>query len=105
MQLGLPAGRGCVLAVAAQHAIAAFLLELPLAGECDVAGDAPELHEVLADVRWQLPVLGSRRKTALKPKQERSVGHSRCFVAFRGRKKANKKTETGFDLKKTIKGN
>eukprot|EP00439_Symbiodinium_sp_Y106_P044021 s6837_g5.t1 len=50
-----------LLAVAAQRAIAASLLELPLAGECNLAGDAPELHEVLADVRWQLPVLGSRK--------------------------------------------
>ena len=50
-----------LLAVAAQCAIAASLLELPLAGECNLAGDAPELHEVLADVRWQLPVLGSRQ--------------------------------------------
>ena len=48
-----------LLAVAAQRAIAASLLELPL--ECNLAGDAPELHEVLADVRWQLPVLGSRQ--------------------------------------------
>ena len=50
-----------LLALAAQRAIAASLLELPLAGECNLAGDAPELHEVLADVRWQLPVLGSRQ--------------------------------------------
>ena len=50
-----------LLAVAAQRAIAASLLELPLAGECNLAGDAPELHEVLADVRWQHPVLGSRQ--------------------------------------------
>ena len=49
-----------LLAVAAQRAIAASLLELPLAGEGNVTGEAPELHEVLADVRWQLPVTGSR---------------------------------------------
>ena len=48
-----------LLAVAAQRAIAASLLELPLAGECNVAGEAPELHEVL--VSWQLPVTGSRQ--------------------------------------------
>ena len=36
------------------------LLELPLAGECNVGGEAPDLHEVLADVRWQLPALGAR---------------------------------------------
>ena len=50
-----------LLAVAAQRAVAASLLELPLAGECNVAGEAPELHEVLADVRWQLPTFGSRQ--------------------------------------------
>ena len=50
-----------LLAVAAQRAVAAALLELPLAGECNVAGEAPELHEVLADVRWQLPTIGSRQ--------------------------------------------
>ncbi|CAE7481244.1 unnamed protein product, partial [Symbiodinium necroappetens] len=53
-----------LLAVAAQRAIAESLLELRLAGECDVAGEAPELHEVLADVRWQLPVIGSRQGRA-----------------------------------------
>ena len=41
-----------LLAVSAQRAVAASLLELPLAGECNVAGEAPDLHEVLADVRW-----------------------------------------------------
>ena len=44
-----------LLAVAAHTAFAASLLELPLAGECNVGGEAPGLHEVLADVRWQLP--------------------------------------------------
>ena len=34
-----------LLAVAAQRAIAASLLELPLTGECNLAGGAPELHE------------------------------------------------------------
>ena len=43
-------------------ALFTLALELPLAFECNVAGDAPELHEVLADVRWQLPVLGSRQE-------------------------------------------
>ena len=56
-----------LLAVAAQRAIAASLLELPLAGECNVAGEAPELHEVLADVRWQLPVMGSRQASLVSP--------------------------------------
>ena len=50
-----------LLAVAAQRAVAASLLELPLAGECNVAGQAPELQVVLADVRWQLPVLRNRQ--------------------------------------------
>ncbi len=49
-----------LLAVAAQSAFAASLLKLPPAGECNVGGEAPELHEVLADVRWQLPVPASR---------------------------------------------
>ena len=55
-----PGGSACgvgsplvgLLAVAAQRA---SLLQLPLAGECHIAGEAPDLHEVLADVRWQLP--------------------------------------------------
>ena len=51
---------GLLLAVAAQRAVVA-LLELPLAGECNVAGEAPDLHEVLADVRWQLPFSGCRQ--------------------------------------------
>ena len=50
-----------LLAAAAHSAFAASLLELPLAGECNIAGEAPELHEVLADVRWQLPVPASRQ--------------------------------------------
>ena len=29
--------------------------------ECNVAGEAPDLHDVLADVRWQFPALGSRQ--------------------------------------------
>ena len=49
-----------LLAVAAHSAFAASLLELPLAGECNLEGEAPELHEVLADVRWQLPIPASR---------------------------------------------
>ena len=32
-----------------------------LAGECNVAGEAPELHEVLADVCWQLPTPAARQ--------------------------------------------
>ena len=35
-------------------------LDLPLTGECNVGGEAPELHEVLADVRWQPPIPASR---------------------------------------------
>ena len=54
------AARSGLLAVAAHSAFAASLLELPLAGECNVGGEAPELHEVLADVRWQLPIPASR---------------------------------------------
>ena len=46
-----------LLAVAAQRAVAAS----SLAGECNVAGEAPDLHEVLADVRWQLPFSGCRQ--------------------------------------------
>eukprot|EP00439_Symbiodinium_sp_Y106_P083180 s572_g23.t1 len=37
-----------LLAVAAQRAVAASLLELPLAGECNVAGEALELREAHA---------------------------------------------------------
>ena len=40
-----------MLAVAAMRAYAASLLELTPAGEAGVAGEAPELHEIPADVR------------------------------------------------------
>ena len=49
-----------MLAVAAMRAYAAFLLELPPAGEACVAGEAPELHEILADVRGSLSLTISR---------------------------------------------
>ena len=49
-----------MLAVAAMRAYAASLLELPPAGEACVAGEAPELHEILADVRGSLPPTSSR---------------------------------------------
>ena len=49
-----------LLAVAAQRAFAASLLELPLAGECDVGGTPPALDELLADARWHVPVPASR---------------------------------------------
>ena len=48
-----------MLAVAAMRAYAASLLELPPAGAC-VAGEAPELHEILADVRGSPPPTSSR---------------------------------------------
>ena len=40
-----------MLAVAAQRAYAATLLELPPAAELG-EGPMPDLHEVLADARW-----------------------------------------------------
>ena len=49
-----------LLAVTAQNAFAASLLELPLAGERNVGGMTPDLRDVLADDRWQLPVPDSR---------------------------------------------
>ena len=49
-----------LLAVAAQHAFASSLLELPLAGESNGDDAAPELHEVLADGRWDRPPAASR---------------------------------------------
>ena len=49
-----------MLAVAAMLAYAASLLELPPAGEACVAGEAPELHEILADVQASLPLTISR---------------------------------------------
>ena len=42
-----------ILAVAAQRAFAASLLELPPGGECSAGGPEPALHEILADARWQ----------------------------------------------------
>ena len=41
-----------ILAVAAQRALAASLLHLPLANECTGGGAEPALHELLADMRW-----------------------------------------------------
>ena len=49
-----------LLTVAAQSAFAASLLELPLARECHIGRETPELQEVLADGRWQLAVHASR---------------------------------------------
>ena len=49
-----------MLAVVAMRAYAASLLELPPAGEACVAGEAPELNEILADVRGSLPPTISR---------------------------------------------
>ena len=49
-----------LLAVAAQRAFASSLLELPLAGESNGDDAAPELHEVLADGRWDRPPPASR---------------------------------------------
>ena len=50
------AASGC----AAMRAYAASLLELPPAGEACVVGEAPELHEIRADVRGSLPLTISR---------------------------------------------
>ena len=49
-----------LLAVAAQRAYASSLLELPLAREGNGECLAPEPHELLADNRWEHPVLASR---------------------------------------------
>ena len=49
-----------LLAVAAQRAYASSLLELPLAGEGNGECPAPAPHELLADNRWEHPVLASR---------------------------------------------
>ena len=49
-----------MLAVAAQRAFAASLLELPLANENCWDGEAPACHEVVADARWSFPVHDSR---------------------------------------------
>ena len=49
-----------LLAVAAQRAFASSLRELPLAGESNGDDAVPELHEVLADGRWDRPPPASR---------------------------------------------
>ena len=49
-----------LLAVAAQRSFASSLLELPLAGEANGDDSEPELHEQLADGRWERPVAASR---------------------------------------------
>ena len=48
-----------LLAVAAQKAFAASLLELPLQCEACFDGEPPAAHEVLADARWSFPVSDS----------------------------------------------
>ena len=49
-----------LLAVAAQRAYATSLLELPFAGGVNGDETVPELLELLADARGELPVLASR---------------------------------------------
>ena len=49
-----------LLAVAAQRAYATSLLELPLAGEVNGDEAVPDLPELLADARGELPVLAGR---------------------------------------------
>ena len=53
--------------------VATSLPELPLAGDCNVAGEAPDLHEVLAEVRRQLRVAGSRKERCQCPGKSASV--------------------------------
>ena len=54
-----------MLAVAAMRAYAASLLELQAAGEACIAGEARELHEVLADVRVDVqPLAGATSRVA-----------------------------------------
>ena len=45
--------RSGLISVAAQRALAATFLELPLQSELAAAGPPPALHELLADARWQ----------------------------------------------------
>ena len=52
-----------LLAVAAQKAFAATLLELPPGAAC-FDGDPPPANEVLADARWSFPVHDSRLPAA-----------------------------------------
>ena len=65
-----------MLAVAAMRAYAASLLELPPAGEACVAGEAPELHEILADVPGPPPPdqqPPSRRQPHMLPETRRRL--------------------------------
>ena len=77
-----------MLAAAAMRAYAASLLELPAAGKACVAGEAPELHEVLADVRGSLPLTRSRLP-APQPhaRGEAPVGCSATSTRTRGRRR------------------
>ena len=65
-----------MLAVAVMRACVASLLDLPPAGEACVAGQAPELHEVLADVRGNSP-LTCNRLPAPTPTSRAVSGHCR----------------------------
>ena len=49
-----------LLAVAAQRAFAASLLELPLRPEASFEGAGPCLSDLLADARWESEVVASR---------------------------------------------
>ncbi len=51
-------------AVAAQRALAASLLQLPLSGEVNMDGEAPATHDVVADARSSFPVFDSRMPVA-----------------------------------------
>ena len=49
-----------LLAMAAQRALAASLLELPLRPEAAFEGEGPSLSDLLADARWESEVVPSR---------------------------------------------
>ena len=77
-----------MLAVAAQRAFAASLLELPLANESCWDGEAPACHDVVADARWAFPVPNSRLGLlgfACAP--VRGAASSCCWASLTGRVK------------------
>eukprot|EP00439_Symbiodinium_sp_Y106_P054074 s484_g7.t1 len=75
VQAGFSAGPAC-FAVAAMRAFAVSLLELPLGGNLCDAGEAPDLHEVLAEVR------GGSQAACRCPEPNQPVGHS--FITCTG---------------------
>ena len=87
-----------ILAVAAQRAFAASLLELPPGGKCSAGGPEPALHELLADARWQATPASSPFPCVLVEAGAPCTGtHMDTAGGKRYRKQKTKKREEGME--------